>query len=261
MPRQVFYQLKPINKFLFFYFIQQITYLVDEAYNVGKGANSIISMLHHFFHHHGFGETTAHLHADNCSGQNKNRYMMYYLMWRVLTGLHKEIKISFLPVGHTKFAPDWCFGLFKQKFRRMKIDSLDDIASAVRTSSVVNIPQLVGTLDGRCLVTTYNWSEHFGEHTIKTALKGIKQIQHFRFTSTSPGTVFVKKSNTDTEKNINLLNNPSWRPSYNDLSDIVVPPGLSLERQWYLHDKIREFCSDDSEDTVCPKPSHPLPRE
>ena len=47
--------------------------------------------------------------------------MMYYLMWRVLTGLHKEVKISFLPVGHTKFAPDWCFGLLKQRFLRTKI--------------------------------------------------------------------------------------------------------------------------------------------
>ena len=104
---------------------------------------------------------------------------MSYLMWHVLTGLLKEITISFLPVGHTKFAPDWCFGLFKQRFRQMKIDNLDDIASAVTTSSVVNYPQLAGTLDGRCPVPTYNWSEHFEGHTIKTALRGIKQMQHF----------------------------------------------------------------------------------
>ena len=50
-----------------------ITYLIDESFNVGKGANSIISMLHHFFEHHGLGQTEAYLHADNCSGQNKNK--------------------------------------------------------------------------------------------------------------------------------------------------------------------------------------------
>ena len=73
--------------------------LIDEACNIGKGANAIISMLHHFFTVYGFGETHLHLHADNCAGQNKIRFMMFYVMWRVLTGLHKEITISLLLVG------------------------------------------------------------------------------------------------------------------------------------------------------------------
>ena len=78
---------------------------------MGKGANSIISMVHHFFATHGCGETQAHLHADNCTGQNKNRFMMYYLAWRVMVGLHDEITLSFLLVGHTKFALNWYYGL------------------------------------------------------------------------------------------------------------------------------------------------------
>ena len=35
----------------------QVKYLIDEAFNVGKGANSIVSMLHHFLHHHGSAST------------------------------------------------------------------------------------------------------------------------------------------------------------------------------------------------------------
>ena len=141
--------------------------------------NTIISMLHHFFTNHGLGEISVHLHADNCSGQNKNRFMMYYLMRRILAGLHHEIKLSFLIVGHTKFAPDWCFGLAKQCFQQSHMSSLDDIANMVACSSVVNVPQLVGTLDGDLLVPTYNWSEYFEDHVIKTALKGITKFQHF----------------------------------------------------------------------------------
>ena len=38
-----------------------------------------ISLLHHYLSHHNFGETSITLHADNCSGQNKNRFMMQYL--------------------------------------------------------------------------------------------------------------------------------------------------------------------------------------
>ena len=52
----------------------QINYLNDEAVNVRKGANVIISLVHHIFATYGLGENVAHLHADNCSGQNKNWY-------------------------------------------------------------------------------------------------------------------------------------------------------------------------------------------
>ena len=51
----------------------QVNYLIDKAVNTGKGANNIISMLHHFLATHNFGEANLHLHADNCSGQNKNQ--------------------------------------------------------------------------------------------------------------------------------------------------------------------------------------------
>ena len=39
---------------------------------MGKGANTVISLLHHFFETHSLGEEHVHLHADNCVGQNKN---------------------------------------------------------------------------------------------------------------------------------------------------------------------------------------------
>ena len=216
-------------------------------------------MLHHLFEVHGFGETCVHLHADNCSGQNKNRYMMYYLMWRVHAGLHEEIKLSFLPVGHTKFSPDWCFGLMKQCFRHTKIGDLDDIANSISQSSFVNVPQLVGTLDGTVFAPTYNWSEFFENHTIKTALKGISKMHHFEFTARKPGMVLVKESSDGVERSIRLFKDTSWKPSAEQLPSLVVPNGLSIERQWYLFDKIMEFCPDDKKDAVCPEPTYPRP--
>ena len=42
---------------------RQVNYLIDEAVDVGKGANAIVSMLHHFFEVHGLGEENVHLHA------------------------------------------------------------------------------------------------------------------------------------------------------------------------------------------------------
>ena len=61
--------------------------------------------------------------------------------------------MSFLPAGHTKFSPDWCFGLIKQRFRRTEVSSLNDI---VNQSSYVNSAQLVGTLEAEILVKTFD---------------------------------------------------------------------------------------------------------
>ena len=44
---------------------RQVNYPTDESVDTGKGANAIISMLHHFFEVQGLGEQDIHLHADN----------------------------------------------------------------------------------------------------------------------------------------------------------------------------------------------------
>lgn len=107
---------------------RQINYLIDEASSAGKGANATVSYVHHFFTHHGLGEKDVHLHADNCTGQNKNNYFLWYFAWRIATELHKSIKYSFLIAGHTKFAPDRCFGLIKKLYKVSFISSLYELA-------------------------------------------------------------------------------------------------------------------------------------
>ena len=209
-------------------------------------------MLHHFLAVHGFSEKKVHFHCDNCCGQNKNRFLMYYMMYRILAGLHDEIVVSFLPVGHTKFSPDWCFGLFKRHFRRCKVGCLDDIVKAVNESASPNVAQLVGSQNGEVIVPMYNWSGYFEDATVKSSLKGITQMHHFRFTQQHPGKVFVKDNTNEKERCINLLKDHSWRPSA--LPELIIPPGLSMERQQYLYDKIREYCPEECRDLVCPKP-------
>ena len=74
-------------------------------------------------------------------------------------GLHRQITLSFLIVGHTKFAPDWCFGLMKQRFRRTMVSNLRDLENVVNCSAEANVAQLVGTQSGEVVVPTYTGQE------------------------------------------------------------------------------------------------------
>ena len=60
---------------------RQVNYLIDKAVATGKGANSTISYVHNFFSSHGAGETDAQINADNCGGQNKNNFVIWYYCW------------------------------------------------------------------------------------------------------------------------------------------------------------------------------------
>ena len=180
---------------------------------------------------------------------------MQYLAWRVLSGLNKSITLSFLIVGHTKFSPDWCFGLLKQAYRRTRIGCLDDIVRVVESSAAVNHAQLVGTQDGKVLVPTYDWATFFDQPFRQRALKGIKSLHHMTFTSSKPGYVIVKESVDAPEREILLVQDDKWAPKPDDLPRIIPPPGLSQERKQYLFEKIREFCPPECQDLVCPDPS------
>ena len=93
----------------------------------------------------------------------------------------------------------------------------------------------------------YNWSEFFEGHTIQTA-------SHKCISADCPGVVFVKNASDDLkEHKINLLKSTTWRPTPTNLPERIIPMGLSLERQWYLYQKIHDFCPDNVQDTICPQ--------
>jgi hypothetical protein len=94
--------------------------------------------------------------------------------------LHHNLDLHFLITGHTKFAPDLCFGLNKQRFRKSRVNTLSKIAGVVKDSTMtgVKIPQLVVLEDGTVLVESYGWQQHLTLYF--RSLPQIKQYQHFR---------------------------------------------------------------------------------
>ena len=160
---------------------RQVNYLIDEAVDSGKGANTVFSLMHHFFDNYGLGEMHLQLNADNCSGQNKNNFVLWYLAWRVFSGLHSSVSLHFLLAGHTKFFPDWCFGLFKQRFRRTAVSCLQDIVDVVNASSCVNQAQLCGDEQGSQFFLAYYLTNTSAFQVTHLGLSSLEPSQNPQF--------------------------------------------------------------------------------
>ncbi|KAI0237073.1 hypothetical protein LSAT2_012447 [Lamellibrachia satsuma] len=212
---------------------RQVNYLIDEASSSGKGANMVISLLHHFLATYGVGEDELQLHADNCAGQNKNNHMIRYLMWRVVNGLHRSASINFMVAGHTKFAPDWCFGLLKRLVRKTFISSLTDVEAACEASSVCNTSQLVGTQDGQSVVPCYDWASFLDGHFKR--IPGLLSLHSFVVSAEAPNVLKVREFSHSVAK----LHDIGKGSCPVGLPQVIAPKGLSLERQNYLYSEIR----------------------
>jgi len=237
---------------------RQALFLTDESETKGKGSLAVISMLDAFFRLHGLGECAAHLHADNGVGQNKNNDLMWYLMWRVMNGLHEKITITFMPPGHTKFSPDSYFGLFKIKYRKSTIDSLGDLVACVSHASEKGalVPQPYGKhLGFRDPIYEYrNWC-HYLERFFKP-IDGITDYNYFAFDHERPGWVSLKTKTNDESEDVFLLKSRRFRfqhPVY--YPPAVAPDGLSDERQQYLYKQVRPHVRNPHKrDLTCPPP-------
>ncbi|XP_052227505.1 uncharacterized protein LOC127842185 [Dreissena polymorpha] len=69
----------------------QLNFLIDENESIGadgtnaQGPNAVISMIDYVLNTNGCDDLSCTIHADYCSGQNKNQFVRGYFAWRVLT--------------------------------------------------------------------------------------------------------------------------------------------------------------------------------
>lgn len=78
-------------------------------------------MLHHYFLLMKISVTYMPIIV---SDKIKTVYLIGYLAWRVIAGLHKHITLSFMRVGHTRCMVDGNFGLIKRVYRHGDIDAM-----------------------------------------------------------------------------------------------------------------------------------------
>ncbi|PKC56964.1 hypothetical protein RhiirA1_473231 [Rhizophagus irregularis] len=108
-----------------FPYTEQTNYIIDEAEmpddgKQGKGVNCTLSLVWHAILKYNRGEKKLVITCDNCVGQNKNNYSLFFYSWLIDRGLYEEIELNFMIPGHTKFICDSCFGLIKVLYRKSK---------------------------------------------------------------------------------------------------------------------------------------------
>ena len=139
---------------------KMVIYVIPESVLVGNGANMVVSLLHHFLAKYSSGEQRVVLNADNCVGQNKNNTVLQYLMWRVTCGLNSHIELALMLAGHTKFGPDYGFGVFKRMYRHAEVNTVKDVCGLIERSKLL-LAEPVGTEEGEVLIPCFDWQTKF----------------------------------------------------------------------------------------------------
>ena len=220
----------------------------------------MISLVDHYFKTHGLGEKRLIIHADNCSGQNKNNAMIQYLTWRVINNLHDQIKYCFMVAGHTKFSPDGFFGLIKLKLRHSEVQDLSDLVQVIHDSTTggFNTAQTIYDSNRVQKVHFYKWTEFLNKTFTK--VPQILQQHHFNISNENNGIVNIQ-TKVDGEKIEVSILKKNISPSI-EFPSLLLAKELSAERQWYLYEQIREHVTDpDKKDKYCPKPLIPKPNQ
>ncbi|KAE8737783.1 hypothetical protein FOCC_FOCC016751 [Frankliniella occidentalis] len=138
-----------------------------------KGSCEIASSVSHFIDklvQKGHKEIT--LYSDNCSGQNKNRYI--FAMFQLKAVLH-EVKIThrFLEPGHTHMDADTIHARIENSTRLKEILDFEDwvqaITEAKETLPAYNVVRLKQSMifDWKHLVSLQNWNKDMKGQVIK----------------------------------------------------------------------------------------------
>jgi len=111
--------------------------IYDDRY-AGKGPNEVISFLHPFLVNRKIQTPNIRIHADNCTEQNKNKYVLWYITWLVTTGRLKHIELKFMIKGHTHSIVDGGIGQMKKELRRSDVFCLEHWSHVINQSASIN---------------------------------------------------------------------------------------------------------------------------
>ncbi|GBC53895.1 hypothetical protein GLOIN_2v1769618 [Rhizophagus irregularis DAOM 181602=DAOM 197198] len=231
---------------------QQINYVIDEGEMAddgkqGKGANCTLSLVLHAIQKYNRGEKKLIVACDNCVGQNKNNFTLFFYSWLIDRGIYDEIELNFMIPGHTKFICDGCFGLIKILYRKSIVNTVDDVVSIINRSTTNNFNIAQRYLNGKGF-QYYDFKSHF---QMFKKLPNIQKYHHFYFSSQHPGVVFYKDKLEDVYEKTTIR---TFSYAINILPPIIASRPLSLKRQEELYKEIAPYVDVPFREITCPKP-------
>jgi len=110
--------------------------------NGGGGVNYTLECLMRTLHYLKADDSNPnwrvlYLQLDNCSGSNKNKYMLAWAQALVDTGVFDEVVLSFLMVGHTHEDIDQIFSVISKGLKKRDVVTPEDFEQVVRTTLTV----------------------------------------------------------------------------------------------------------------------------
>ena len=152
--------------------------------------------------------------CDNCPGQNKNRWVIWYCSYLTLVRPECDvITLHFMVPGHTKMLNDGKFGLLSRKLKLRDCYTTKEMCGICKESGKGMQAIDVGDED----VPFYNFKEFLGEN-FEGTVPGVMDTRLFQFRKSDPGVCFYKKKSDDNHWNqVQLLKKGYSAPLFNKL--------------------------------------------
>jgi hypothetical protein len=144
-----------------------------------------------------FDPTTLYLQADNCSSQNKNKYLFAFIAVLLFNGWFTDVHFNFLSVGHTHDDVDAMFGIFASQRHRTctSAPTLPNLIAGVTggPKPALRLDQFV-TIGG-----LWDWRLYINSNRLHD-LADFKEIRSFHFRRTHDGVrLRYRKTSVDSE--------------------------------------------------------------
>lgn len=224
---------------------QAVCYCYDQTI-ASKGSNEVGSLLYHYFSERiAKGITKFESFADNCGGQNRNRFVMALFLHVTDMFPHISLTHTFLECGHTQNEDDSVHAVIEAKTMGKDIFSpqmwYDHIRTAKRSNvnpyDVIEVDQSM-IFDLKTLIIGKNWATNTSGQKISWS-----KIRVFHTRSDDPGILYYKLNFNDNYSQLNTHANITI--DVHNISKTLLPAYDSLLKITVLkHKDVMELCNN-----------------